>query len=164
MRTGTDDLSAFTKECGFVLPVSLFTNCYVRTKSGWNRDLCHESWVNWCKSPEKGQSLYDRKDVFLEEFFSSPTSFLFCFVSVLPFPPFIVVKQFRSFSYIELKFHLDSATFQTLHMCRPFCICHFFLLLVFPALVVFCSQIRLGLKNYFIQYGGLPSSYLTDYC
>lgn len=39
----SDDLSAFTKECGFVLPVSLFTNCYVRTKSGWNSDLCCES-------------------------------------------------------------------------------------------------------------------------
>lgn len=34
-----DGLSAFTQECGFVLPVSLFTNCYVRRKSGWNFDF-----------------------------------------------------------------------------------------------------------------------------
>lgn len=55
--------------------------------------------------------MYDCKDVFLEGFFFlHPPLVLF----YRPPPPFTVMRQLRSFSYIELKFHLDSVIFQIL--------------------------------------------------
>lgn len=85
-------------------------------------------------------------------FFLRP-SFFFCFTY---YPP-TVKGQLRSFSYIELKFHLDSVIFRHLNIQIFLYLSHSFSV---SGLQHILLMKQTWVKDAFIQYGGLPFFFL----